>query len=189
MAYNQNIPQATDNPAQSQGQLLGNFQEIYTLIGTNHENFGSALEGNHFMVTWTDNTGDLPAAPTGTNLNIYNAQDAATVQQLWLQGPAATRFATAFPFTSASITGTNSGWTYLPSGVKMWFFRGTLTSSPTTVVYTTAVTGFPGFTNPPMVMVNPVFTANTLLITSITNTQVVFTNSSAGTAIMFAIGI
>lgn len=51
MPYNANIPQPGDIPAQSQSQLLANFQEISTLIGVNHVNFGAAGEGKHNFVT------------------------------------------------------------------------------------------------------------------------------------------
>lgn len=179
MAYNANIPQATDNPSQSQSQILGNFQAIQTLIGVNHENFGSAQEGNHFMVTWTDNTGSLPAAPTGTNLNIYNAKDAATVNQLYLQGPAATRFATAFPFTQCGAS--VNGWTYLPSGIIiLWGNTALVGSSFTTISFTSPTfTGFPGFSNAFSAVLGVNNISNNINISSLSNTALQIRNNIA----------
>lgn len=147
MAYSNSIPQAADNPSQSQSQLLANFQAIQTLVGVNHKNFNDPLAGNHFMVTWTDNTGSIPAAPTGTNLNMYNAKDAASVNQLYLRGPVATQFATAFPFTQNNPD--VGGWTYLPSAIKMAWAAVNVGAGLVNINLTTATFGanFPGFTN------------------------------------------
>lgn len=189
MAYTADIPQPGDNPSQSQGQILGNFQAIQTLIDVNHADFASAQAGNHIMVTLVDQTGGLPAAPTGTNLNIYNAQDGSGVNQVYLQGPAATRFATAFPFTQCH--GTNSGWTYLPSGILMWWFTtGAITAPSTTINYITSVPSFVGFTNAPAVFAQLRTTPSTapLYITSATSTQCVVTTATNASVYLFAIG-
>lgn len=50
MAYNENIPQPSDNPSQSQGQILSNFQEISTAFNLDHGNFNSANQGKHTLV-------------------------------------------------------------------------------------------------------------------------------------------
>ena len=51
MAYNPNIPQATDTLNSSQGDLLANFMAIQTLIDVNHYDFASANQGKHMFVT------------------------------------------------------------------------------------------------------------------------------------------
>lgn len=50
MAYNENIPQASDNPSQSQSQILSNFQEISTAFNLDHGNFNSGDQGKHTLV-------------------------------------------------------------------------------------------------------------------------------------------
>lgn len=47
MAYNQNIPQASDDPSQSQGQLLANFQALDTFLALNHVELNASGEGKH----------------------------------------------------------------------------------------------------------------------------------------------
>jgi hypothetical protein len=148
MPYNQNIPQATDNPSQSQAQLLGNFQEIQTLIGVNHENFGAPLEGNHTMVTFTDQTASVPAQPTGANINVFNKIDTLGEQQLWIQSAVATQFATALPITQAFVTAAH-GWTYIPSGLIIAFASVNFGVGTTVIPLNAATfgTSFPGFIN------------------------------------------
>lgn len=47
MAYNADIPQASDDPSQSQGQILGNFQELNTSNSVNHGTYSDADQGKH----------------------------------------------------------------------------------------------------------------------------------------------
>ena len=51
MAYSPNIPQPTDIPANSQPQLLANFQGINTLINVNHIGFDVTDQGKHKWVS------------------------------------------------------------------------------------------------------------------------------------------
>lgn len=47
MAYNADIPQANDNPSESQGQILGNFQALNTFLAVNHVSLNDGDEGKH----------------------------------------------------------------------------------------------------------------------------------------------
>jgi hypothetical protein len=51
MAYTPSIPQSTDIPATSQGQILANFQGIKTLVDVNHITFDAVGQGKHNLVT------------------------------------------------------------------------------------------------------------------------------------------
>ncbi len=52
MAYNANIPLATDQLSQSQIDINANFQALKTLIDVNHVDFASADQGKHAKVTF-----------------------------------------------------------------------------------------------------------------------------------------
>jgi len=47
MAYTNNIPQATDDPSQSQSQILNNFTSIDTVNSVNHVAYNDANQGKH----------------------------------------------------------------------------------------------------------------------------------------------
>jgi len=73
MSYSPNIPQATDDPSQSQPQILANFQQINTQYGTGAGLLGdhvaltaSSNNGKHNKVSWIDQTAALPIVP-GSN--------------------------------------------------------------------------------------------------------------------------
>lgn len=122
MAYNQNIPQPTDQLSQSQGDILANFQAIKTLIDVNHEDFASVSAGNHKQVIFTDQTANLPISVTGTQLGMYNALFATTaVQELFIK----TAGGITVPFTATA--GNSAGFTFLPSGIVLQWGVNTLT--------------------------------------------------------------
>ncbi len=143
MAYNQDIPQATDQISVSQGDLLANFQSLFSWVQANHVTFDITDAGKHKWVTFP-RQGVVPAPPfTATEVELYNFLFPTTgVSELYVQkGTAA-----GIPFTAAQSSGT-SGWTYLPSGMKMVWGQDTIPGgSPTKVTTFASVAGFPGFT-------------------------------------------
>lgn len=85
MSFNPNIPQAADIPAQSQGQLLTNFQQLNSIFSQNHVTWNDATvseRGKHTVVEM-QSQGATPT-PSGTNISIYNAQAADLTQQLFM---------------------------------------------------------------------------------------------------------
>ncbi len=50
MAYNASIPQAPDDPSNSQGLILDNFTEISTAFNLNHGNFNDPAQGKHLFL-------------------------------------------------------------------------------------------------------------------------------------------
>lgn len=144
MAYNSNIPQASDRINISQGQILGNFQAIPVLLAVNHASFGDPDEGKHKFITFPQlPTGSIavPAAPAGNDINIYSSAVAGTAQ-LHIQRSAGT----AIPFTRSNQGGV-AGWTYLPSGMKIVWGSATVPGgSASVVVLFSSVALFPGFT-------------------------------------------
>jgi len=122
MAYQQNIPQASQRLKDSQADLLANFQAIKQLIDVNHGTFGSASEGKHTKVTYpvqspapTFSAGDLGTYSflnSSTNKNelyVHKIQNATTAD---------------IPLTASILSASTpaqgaGGWTYLPSGIYM----------------------------------------------------------------------
>ena len=82
MAYNQNIPQATDQLSQSQSDILNNFIALQTLIDVNHVDFASADQGKHKMLELVNQA----VVPTflATEVGFYNALFTFTgINELW----------------------------------------------------------------------------------------------------------
>lgn len=67
MSYNPAIPQATDRPSVSQGQILTNFNQINTQFGIEHNALvAGASNGKHKYITLKQNPG--APLPVGTDL-------------------------------------------------------------------------------------------------------------------------
>jgi len=113
MAYNENIPQATDAIQQSQGEILANFQALKQLIDVNHSTFGSATEGKHAKID-IPNLGVIPPFGAGDAILFNNTTPLTGGGQLFLKGPSTT---TAIPITATF--GTANGWAFLPSGILL----------------------------------------------------------------------
>ena len=113
MAYNADIPQATDQIDQSQGDLLANFQALKQLIDINHSTFGTATEGKHAKVE-IPNLGVTPAFGAGDAVFYNNTTPLTGNGQLFLKPPSS---GTPIPVTARG--GTAKGWAYLPSGILL----------------------------------------------------------------------
>ncbi len=129
MPYQQNIPQPTDQLDDSQGDILGNFQEIYNLIGVNHVQFGAAAgQGKHTQVTLPENV-----APTNTAIdeaNIYSQLSTLTNQTelFWQRENNGTRI----EWTGAGLISPNL-WTRLPSGILLKWGAANINGAGTVV--------------------------------------------------------
>ena len=63
MTYNQDIPQADDDPSESQGELLMNFMKVASFLGLDHEDITDAMAtGKHKQVHMPRHVPD-PAQP------------------------------------------------------------------------------------------------------------------------------
>lgn len=122
MAYNAQIPQATDQLSQSQADLLANFQALQTIIDINHVDFASGDQGKHKWVTFPVQ-GAAPVFAAG-EVGMYNLLSTVTaIDELFLNKIVSGGAAVQIPMTS-SILSTNAapavftaGWSYLPSGM------------------------------------------------------------------------
>jgi hypothetical protein len=148
MAYNPNIPQATDVLSQSQGDLLNNFMAINTFVIVDHAGFSDPNEGKHNKVTFPVQN----PAPTflAGEIGLYSFLNPVTsANELYVANSASPSVAT--PMT-ASILSTNanpgnnvSGWTYLPSGLLLKW--GNVTANGNTAFLFPVAADIPVFTN------------------------------------------
>lgn len=151
MAYDPNIPQATDLLSQSQSDIQSNFAALKVLIDINHETFGNAQEGKHKYVELPVQTPSPPIAFAAGEVALYSFLNATTTKnELYINK---TNQATVVQVpATASILSTNSnpglnvaGWTYLPSGILMKWGSGSANGN-TAFTFPVAAT-IPVFTN------------------------------------------
>lgn len=158
-SYNPNIPQATDQLSNSQGQILNNFGAIMTLIDQDHVDFAAAGAGKHNQITFPTGAPADTIAPPDIGFypktypvsglyeifisNINNAQIPFTSTGSGISTTAAT-----------GRTGITINWMWLPSGyllkwgVSTTLFAGTPNPALTFSVSDTGIT-IPEFTAPP----------------------------------------
>lgn len=152
-AYNATIPQATDIPAQSQPQLLANFDAINLIVDINHYTFNAgANAGKHKFL-------QLPvqvAAPAiaATELGLYTLLNAdTTLNEMYIRRSSGSQI----PFTAFSIDAPASifatGYTWLPSGMLLKFGTVTTTAVPVggfPFTFEIDVSAAPAFVNRPL---------------------------------------
>lgn len=126
MAYNPLIPQANDLLSQSQGEIQTNFAAIKTLVDINHVSFDAVGQGKHFKVSLpvqspapSFDVGEVGLYsflnPTTNKNELYvNKTNNSGVVQI---AGTASILGTSNP-TPGSF-GNTTGWTMLPSGIKM----------------------------------------------------------------------
>lgn len=142
--YNGVIPQSGDFLSISQGQILNNFGAIQSLIDTDHVDFssGTAVAGQHDRISFTVQTSppaqNLPnrANWVAGQVGLYSSLNATTNKNELYINKTNNSGIVQIPGT-ASILGTSNptpgafgnatGWTMLPSGIKMVW--GTFTGS------------------------------------------------------------
>jgi hypothetical protein len=69
-SYNSAVPQAGDNPAVSQGQMLTNFGSISSIIAVDHVGFNAAKGGYHNQVNFVNQS--VPATLNGDSM-LYSS--------------------------------------------------------------------------------------------------------------------
>ena len=159
MSYLPNIPQASDNPSVSQGDLLGNFQSLNTAFNLNHVSLGSGgSAGKHNFAelvnqasvpTFMSSEGGLyTKAVEGVSQLFYSPDATANEYQL------SRVISASFPLFGLNTNNYNSvgtkftgGWTFLPGGMLLQygtFDNGSL-SIPTsgTVIFPVSFTATP----------------------------------------------
>ena len=134
MAYNNNVPLATDLVSATQQPIHDNYADIDTLININHIGFNVADQGKHKFVT-------LPAlaltpVPLVNELNIFTRTSAFTGDP---ELCVARSDASVIEMTSSSLT-SPTGWAFTSSGLLLKWGTGSIPGVATSVVYPVAAT-------------------------------------------------
>jgi hypothetical protein len=185
MAWNQNIPQPTDQLSQSQNDLLNNFQAIQTLVDVNHVDFNAgANQGKHFCVTFPVQTVD-PVPPTiqGSDVGLYTKMGPSGFSDIYINRPADALLAPITASNYLASTSANGGYSYLPSGLLIkWGATGAVAANPQTIIYPTGGS-VPAFTVPALlILVMPTSTSPLSGMNVILNA-----NAGTNTALQFQI--
>ena len=139
MVYTVDIPQPTDDPSQSQGQILGNFQGINTLVNVNHVDFDEADEGKHKFLQMPEQAAAPATAANEAGLFAQESSLTAVTELVFRRESSGTEI----EFTG--LLANTNGWTRLPSGILLKWGSGS-GSGAVTVVFPTGAT-IPAFSN------------------------------------------
>lgn len=149
--YSSNIPQPADIPAQSQDQILQNFQVLDTAFSQDHGPYNSPTQGQHDQITFP--TGPLAGQPftyLAGQIGLQNLNQVPTSRpDIWLSRG----IAAAYPMTgydNGAVSANNAvSWSYLPSGMKRIGGKATTTAGTITITLNSTAAGglntFPGF--------------------------------------------
>lgn len=133
MSYNSDIPQANDDPSQSQGQLLSNFQALNTSNSVNHVAFNEADQGKHKFLQMPEQASDPSTAANEAGLYAkeYDVDGMGTLMStLFFRNESSGTVTTFGGPSSLAIP----GYTYLPGGLLAQWNRVSV-SSGNAVVY------------------------------------------------------
>src|SRR5574340_1263877 len=132
MAYNDNIPQPADKLSTSQPQILQNFQALNTFTSVDHVALNAANQGKHRVATFP--TGLAHPVVGASEVGLYAANGTSSgLPELFIN-----KTASQIPCTE-SLQAT-PGWTWLPSGLRLYWAEFTSVAALSTVYV------FPGFT-------------------------------------------
>jgi len=110
MTFTPNIPQASDDPSQSQPLILANFQQLNIQYGTSGDHVewtASSANGKHKKVTWINQSASPPSA--GLNeLVAYGITQSSITMPYYKRDNIATVFPLAPMKAWALITGTGA---------------------------------------------------------------------------------
>jgi len=172
--YIPNIPQPSDNPSQSQDQILQNFQSINTVNSVNHVAFNDSDQGKHkFLQMPQQSSAPITAADEAA---IYT-KDISGLAQLFFreESNGIERQLTNLPITTV---GTNKGIT-TPWGIKInWGTYSTLATS-LAITFAVAFVGTPIITLGREDNVTPTNKYVSYLAGSVTNTGFTVIGSAA----------
>ena len=114
MSYNPNIPQASDIPSQSQGEMLTNFSQLNTVFDVDHVPFNDGTvsnRGKHDQSTYIE----LGADPsTAANEVAVYCKDVGGNSRLFMRQESA---GTVIQLSGANPTSGTSGSTFLAGGL------------------------------------------------------------------------
>lgn len=192
-----NVPLTGQTLGQTKVPINGNFVSIDTAFAQDHVPYNTASgvsvastgQGKHNRVTFPVQSASPPAVVAAGDDVLYNFLFPGTAKnELYIHKQTQAGVA-EIPFTASSLSNvpplnTQSGWTYLPSGILVkWVVNQSITSSGTHN-YTISSPG-PSFTNLFWVGITSAgATINTYSLVSIVSTTVLSINASSGSGMV-----
>ena len=186
MAYQPNIPLATDRLKDSQADIQGNFQELNTYLNVNHTAIdGTANQGKHKFVTMP-----IQGAAPGTLANelaMYSKLSAFTGEnEVFIQRSSS---GTEMQVTGATVTGsllTGNSEGYLPLGngyMIKWFMPTPLNITVSGQSSATRNFNYPSPANIPPFTITPFYVNATLVNDSIPHINSIVTAANTATQV------
>jgi hypothetical protein len=128
MSYNNAIPQAGDNPSQSQSEILANFQQLDACIAVNHVQLTDASQGKHKFMQMPEQS----AAPTtAANEGALYTKETSAITELFFRRESD---GSELQMTGAFSAATN-GYITFPGGLIMQWGNAASLSNGSTVTF------------------------------------------------------
>lgn len=141
MSFNSQIPQPNDQLSVSQGQILANFAALGAIAGNSNPSSSALNSSAGFNFIYLPVQPSVITFPSGS-IGLFSFLNTNTsINELYVN-----RNGTAVPMT-ASYQVSATGWSYLPSGVKMVWSKVNSGNIGTTPIVFSSIPNFPGFTN------------------------------------------
>jgi hypothetical protein len=186
MPFNPLIPQATDEIATSQSDILDNFGVLGAIAGNVNPSSASINNTSGFNWVYLPPNGAIPpsgAAFTAGNVALYSAlSTVSTLNELYINknvmtsgGPVLTQI----PSTAAYLDPV--GWSYLPSGMLMKWGQATSPGAGSNTITFPVAATIPAFSDVFTPILTPITIGLVLQVTALTNTVMTVQCSGAGT--------
>ena len=177
--YFPNIPQSTDNPANSQPLLLSNFQALDAAVGRNHEPMSDTTNsGRHVVVEMKEQGAD--PAPVATYGSLYVKDDAGT-QNLYFQDESSVLYK-----LTNSFNATGTGSLTLPGGLIINWGSVTSNSGGVVATFDTAFSSSVFSVVVTSLQNNP---SNNSTVSNISNSQCTIHSTAVNASYYIAIGV
>lgn len=192
MAFLPNIPQATDQIATSQADILNNFSILGAIAGNSSASSASINSIAGFDWILLPPNGAIP--PSGSafitnNLGLYGATNTLTTHtELYLNKTVTTLSGTTIQqiaTTAASLSA--GGWSYLPSGVLIKWGSATAPGAGPYILTFPVNGSTPQFNHPYIPLLTNISPITTY-VTALTATTMTVQCSGAGSFYWFVIG-
>lgn len=186
IAFNSNIPQATDQLSVSQGQILGNFGSLNTWVNVDHTGLNAGNAGQHNKVTFPLQA-MAPAFGGSDGLFSLNYTGTSTVGELWLNHRNGNQYpiSASILSTSPSLASNSNGWCYGSSGTVLVWGRSNVVVGSNAInisaVFGTLAASFNA-------VITPDTTFSQLTITALSNTTLTVQSSAISICRWFVIG-
>ncbi|MFQ5685093.1 MAG: hypothetical protein ACE5GV_00385 [Candidatus Scalindua sp.] len=147
MTFNASVPQSTDDPSVSQGQLLTNFTQLNTIFGNNHITFDAPSDNGKHNFCQFPEQGAAPVTAANEGA-LYTKQSAASATELFFRRESS---GTELPLTGLPVTTVVAGGVTVngittPWGLVINWGSGSLSGGTRAITWAVAYAGTPAIT-------------------------------------------